>query len=894
MRRPAVLLALLALLAPFDRALPVAAQAIAPSAAAVAAALVAPPAQAAAPRADGPGLILVLHSYQRDFSWTVGIEAGIEEIVTASSPRASLLVEHLDAKRLEGGGRDEAFADYLRSRYAGRPPDAIIASDNAALRFLVARRARLFPGAPVVFCGINDWSPALLEGQGGFTGVLERPDYAATIAAARSLFRGPRPVYLLSDHSSSGRATAKDCAGAILARFPDADLRDIPDLPLGRLEAWSAGLPRDALIFALSYVVDGDGRTYPPEEVVARLRAASGLPILTSHDVYFAPGALGGMIATAAGQGRAAAEMALAVLGGADPASMPVRAEGVNEYRFSHRELKRLGLSESALPEGAVLVGRPATLFEREPRAAGALIAATIFLLAALLGLAAVVAVQRRIRLAAAASERRFRGLFESMVFGSSLHELVFDGAGRPVDYRFLDVNGEYERLLGLDRSLVVGRTASEVYGSPMYLEEFAAVARGGARVHLDLPFKGRIYRTTVYSPDANEFATVFEDVTERRAASLALEESERRYRNLFDSMEEGVIYEDAGGETLSANVSALRILGLGMAELQGREALDPRWRMLSTDGSPIPFADRLGARCLRDGRSHAGVFAIEHPARRDKVWIAASAVPERRDGEDKPFRAFTTLTDITAIKIAEERLAAQARELAGKNQELERFTYTVSHDLKSPLITIKGFLSFLGRDFEEGDAERFAADLGRVDRAALRMQELLDDLLELSRIGRMANPPALFSMGRAAGAALENLAGRLAASGATVALPDDWPEAFADESRIVEVYQNLLENAVKYSLPAAPRIHLGWEAEGTSNRFFVRDEGIGIAPRYAETVFGLFNKLDPKSEGTGIGLALVRRIVELHGGRAWAESRGEGLGSTFWFSLPAFRGESP
>ncbi|MBL8966184.1 MAG: hypothetical protein JNG85_04185, partial [Spirochaetaceae bacterium] len=280
-------------------------------------------------------------------------------------------------------------------------------------------------------------------------------------------------------------------------------------------------------------------------------------------------------------------------------------------------------------------------------------------------------------------------------------------------------------------------------------------------------------------------------------------------------------------------------------------------------------------------------------PARRDRVWIAASAVPEYRAGGEKPFRAFTTFADITAIKLAEERLAAQARELAGKNQELERFTYTVSHDLKSPLITIKGFLSFLGRDFEEGDAERFAADLGRVDRAALRMQELLDDLLELSRIGRMANPPARFPMGKAAGLALENLAGRLAASGAAVALPESWPEAFADEARIVEVFQNLLENAVKYSLPGPPRISLGWEADGASNRFFVRDEGIGIAARYAETVFGLFNKLDPKSEGTGIGLALVRRIVELHGGRAWAESPGEGRGSTFWFSLPAFRVES-
>jgi virulence factor Mce-like protein len=219
----------------------------------------------------------------------------------------------------------------------------------------------------------------------------------------------------------------------------------------------------------------------------------------------------------------------------------------------------------------------------------------------------------------------------------------------------------------------------------------------------------------------------------------------------------------------------------------------------------------------------------------------------------------------------------------------LEGFTYTVSHDLKSPLITIQGFLGLLRQDVAEGNTQRIEDDCARIERAAQAMQELLDDLLELSRIGLFTNPPQGVSLDDLAREVLELLAGPLRRSGATVEVTPGLPTVWGDPVRIREVLQNLLENALKYlGEPEDPCIVLdAQEIERGKVRVSVGDNGIGIDPQHKERIFGLFQQLDKKSDGTGVGLALVRRIVEFHGGEVWVESEGPGSGSTFYFTLP-------
>ncbi len=224
--------------------------------------------------------------------------------------------------------------------------------------------------------------------------------------------------------------------------------------------------------------------------------------------------------------------------------------------------------------------------------------------------------------------------------------------------------------------------------------------------------------------------------------------------------------------------------------------------------------------------------------------------------------------------------------ELEAKNTEMERFNYTVSHDLKSPLVTIQGFLGMLEKDALAGDLERMKSDIGRIRGAAAKMSQLLEELLELSRVGRVAHEPQDVDLGALVAAAVERLTGQIEARGAEVVIAPDLPVVRGDPTRLGEVYQNLIGNAVQYmGDEPAPRVEVGVRPDGV---LYVSDNGVGVEPRYHAKVFGLFERLDAGTEGTGIGLALVQRIVEVHGGRVWIESEGRGQGSTFCLTLGA------
>ena len=251
------------------------------------------------------------------------------------------------------------------------------------------------------------------------------------------------------------------------------------------------------------------------------------------------------------------------------------------------------------------------------------------------------------------------------------------------------------------------------------------------------------------------------------------------------------------------------------------------------------------------------------------------------------------TMADQIANAIENARLfterASLINELGGQNAELERFTYTVSHDLRSPLVTIRGFLGYLRQDAASGDLSRFDTDIARISNAVDKMQDLLNDLLELSRIGRIINPPEEIPFEQIVKESIEMTSGLLEARNVRVEIQKELPIIYGDRTRLLEVMQNLISNAIKFmGDQAVPRIEIGMTESQLDGKpvFFVRDNGIGIEAQDHERIFGLFNRLDPSVDGTGIGLSLVRRIIEVHNGKIWVESE-PGIGTTFLFTLP-------
>ena len=363
------------------------------------------------------------------------------------------------------------------------------------------------------------------------------------------------------------------------------------------------------------------------------------------------------------------------------------------------------------------------------------------------------------------------------------------------------------------------------------------------------------------------------------KQAAETLSASEVRFRRLFEATKDGILILDAEtGMITDVNPFMVELLGYSHEVFLGRKVWELGF-LRDLFSNRVKFEELQQKEYVR----YENLPLETSQGRRIEVEFTSHVYSVNNQ---KVIQC--AIRDISARKRAEQALHESAVELQHKNAELERFLYAASHDLKSPVVTVRTFLGYLEQDMAEADAGRIAKDMNFIRAAGDKMAQLLDDLLEVSRIGRIVSSPVRITFKNLVDDALAAVAGSIAARGVTVQVGDCEVALFGDRVRLAEVLQNLLENACKFmGGQPAPRIEIGFEARGAETVFFVRDNGIGIDPRHQGKVFGLFEKLDPKAEGTGIGLSLAKRIVELHGGRIWVESPGVGQGACFYFTLP-------
>lgn len=282
------------------------------------------------------------------------------------------------------------------------------------------------------------------------------------------------------------------------------------------------------------------------------------------------------------------------------------------------------------------------------------------------------------------------------------------------------------------------------------------------------------------------------------------------------------------------------------------------------------------------------------HSRRKNRTYDLMETPIRNADGS---ISKLTIFRDITDRKRAEKELQQLIRELKTANEMMERFVYTVSHDLRSPLITIQGFIDLLREDMNANEMERAWNDLEYIKNNAAKMDLLLTDTLHLSRIGRIVKEPESVQFGELVHETLEQIAGQIRSSNVEVSVADEFPIVQVDRIRIVEVLVNLIENSINYmGEQPHPKIEIGYRMDDDSDGdgeeqepepvFFVRDNGIGIDKSQHEKVFELFYKVEKNSKGTGAGLTIVKQIIEVHGGRIWIESE-MGKGCTVCFTLP-------
>jgi PAS domain S-box-containing protein len=383
-------------------------------------------------------------------------------------------------------------------------------------------------------------------------------------------------------------------------------------------------------------------------------------------------------------------------------------------------------------------------------------------------------------------------------------------------------------------------------------------------------------------SPEGILITAAIRDISVRKAAEKHVAQMEGRYRGLLEAAPDAMVVVDQGGDIVLLNVQAEKQFGYRRDELLGQKV---------TNIIPKGFAERLVSDGLRSAED----------ALAQQIGTGIELSGRRRDGSEFPIELMLSplespegilvtaaIRDIGVRKAAEAALLQNVQDLNRSNQELEQFANIASHDLQEPLRMVASYTQLLSRRYKgklDSDADEFIAYA--VDGAS-RMQRLIQDLLAYSRVGSKAGNLREISSENALRQALQNLRGVIQDSGALVT-HDPLPTVMADEIQLIQLFQNLVGNAIKYQNPGTPRVQIGAAHNGMNKKwtFYVQDNGLGIESQYFDRIFGMFQRLHKREAfaGTGIGLAICKKIVERHGGRITVESQ-FGQGSTFRFAL--------
>lgn len=479
-------------------------------------------------------------------------------------------------------------------------------------------------------------------------------------------------------------------------------------------------------------------------------------------------------------------------------------------------------------------------------------------------------------------SQRTFRSLFSSSNEGIALHELVYDQEGVARDYRIIDVNPAFERATDIPREKAIGALASELYGmgEAPFLETYAQVERTGEPILFDTHFEPmkKYFQVSAFKPKKGQFAATFVDISKLKEVQRQAEEQRARLQAVIDNAPEALIVADDKGRVLMTNKRANALYRRPVPYGESFES-HAVLQLCYPDGRPYLPRDLPLTRSALDGETYVDLdMDIVWPEGEVRHLLVNSAPITGDDG--RRIGAVETIMDITERRRTE-------LELKRSNAELQQFAFVASHDMKEPLRMITAYLSLLDKQFGSGLEPKAKEYMMYVNSGAERMRQLVNDLLQFSSIDTKAKDFYPVDMNEVLSIVRENMHFSILEMNAEVH-SEPLPTVMADKAQMIQLVTNLLSNAIKFHGTDPPRVWIS-STEGYSGwTFTVRDNGIGIDPKYQKNLFKMFTRLHSQDEypGTGIGLAISKKIVERHGGQIWYESDGA-IGSTFYFTLP-------
>lgn len=491
-------------------------------------------------------------------------------------------------------------------------------------------------------------------------------------------------------------------------------------------------------------------------------------------------------------------------------------------------------------------------------------------------------------------SQSLLASILNSSLDGVVAYSAVRNSEGNIVDFQWLLINPAAEKFYGLLLNEIVGKNLlaelSQLRNNGLF-DLYVSVVETGETVDREFSYeheRDTIVWLHIVAVKLNDgLAVTFRNITDRKRAEIALRDSEERFRAIFEQAAVGIAKTALCGQFMRVNPGFCQIVRYGESEL-----LQKNWQAI-THPDDIE-ADREYVRALLSGNIQTFSLEKRLVCKDEAVRWANVTVSAMRDANGTAQYLICAIEDISERKLVQELLQASldtqtryAQELTRSNAELEQFSYVASHDLQAPLSTIAGYAQLLEKRCHNQLDAQGNKFIRNIVNSCGRMQALIDDLLEYSRVGRSEKPFDVIDCNLVFEDACANLQLAIRQEQASVTR-GDLPRVRGDSFQLLQLFQNLIGNAIKYRSSEAPMVHVGASRQGDSWVFSVQDNGIGIAEQYHPRIFQLFQRLHSEKQysGTGIGLAICQRIVDRHGGRLWVESE-PNRGSTFYFSIP-------
>jgi PAS domain S-box-containing protein len=877
--------------------------------------------------------ILILNSYHQGYKWTDDETQGAISGLGEWKDRVNVYIEYMGAKWVVDDQYFKELSEIYKRKFSNVKFDVIVAADNDAFNFLRQYRDEIFGKIPAVFCGVNWFHAEDLRGQSLYTGVNEEEDIASTLDCMRKLHPQTKHIYIVNDSTTTGHKMREEVQ-QIIPRYRDqVSFHLLEEMKMDEIVDVVAHVSDDSLILVTVMQKDAAGNFFEFNESTRMISSASRAPVYGIGDFNLGFGIVGGMLTSGRSQGSNAGALASRILNGESPDSIPVIQKSPNQWMFDYQPMLRFGIQRSDLPPGSMVINEPSSFYavnralvwgvvsgvlvltltiavllvniHRRRRAEEALIEAhgklerrveerTADLVQANVVLTKEITERLRAEKALKDAERFLTSVFSSIQDGIS----VLDN-----DLRIISTNQAMEKWYTHAMPLV-GKKCYEAYHGRDKSCDVCPSRRTletGEATHEEVPRTGPnrevvgcqdLYSFPLMDAETGQMKGVIEyvrDATDRKRAEVALQESEERYRTTFENTGTATVLIEEDAIIHLANTEFERLSGYSKQEIEGKK----RWTdfVVKEDREWMLVQHRLRRERRETAlKQYEFRFSTKSGDIRN-VFLTIDLIPGAK-------KSVASLMDITDRKRAEEeirrlnedlerRVSERTAQLEASVRELEQFCYSVSHDLRAPLRSISGFSQIILEDAAKHLDEPTLVNLRRVRAAAQKMAGLIDGLLSLSRISRREVKKGPVDLSQLARSIAEELkqsepnrrVNFVIAEGATVQ---------GDPDLLRSALFNLLANAWKFTNKhERARIEFGMRKEDERTVYFVRDDGAGFDMAYENKLFGAFQRLHSVEDfhGDGIGLAVVQRIVQRHGGKIWAEGKVE-EGATFYFTF--------